>query len=78
MCFPQNPSIMLWWGMSEKLVRTITQLLADDVIHIHPATELTYLADGAVPSYPIAKSLREYKKPRWYPVCFHDSAYKGK
>ena len=75
MCFPNNPNIVLWGGVSEELANTLIQLLNDEVIHFHPASELTYLADGSIPQLPLAKGLHQYKTRHWFPVCFHHSPY---
>ncbi len=34
---------------------------------------LVYLVDGQVPSLPLARSPRTYKKPHWLPVAFNAS-----
>jgi hypothetical protein len=31
---------------------------------------LVYVADGALPDLPVARTLRRYKRPHWLPVAF--------
>lgn len=67
---PQNPTIILWKGMSEEFVNAIAELLKEEKIFIFPTSHLTYMADGGLLKLPLARSIRNYKKPHWLPVCF--------
>lgn len=48
-------NIILWPNLSDSLATAVLQLLEDKEIHLHPASLLTYLADGCVPQLPLAK-----------------------
>lgn len=76
MHLPGYESIVLWTGMSEMLARLVSEMIAEKQVHPHPASHLTYMIDGAVPQMDVAKSLRQYKEPRWFPVTLHHSPYK--
>ena len=64
-------NLFLWWGISEEAMDAIDELRLEKKLFIKPTTELVYLADGLIPSAPVAKGLRYYKKPRWVPVVFN-------
>lgn len=63
-------SIVLWTQMSSDAVHALNDLLHEQSLFMIPTPYLTYLADGACLNYPIAKSVRNFKKPRWLPVVF--------
>jgi len=65
-----NESLVLWWGLTAEAVDAIAELVAENQIFIWPAGEFTYHLDGKVPDAPVARKIREYKKPRWLPVTF--------
>lgn len=69
---PNDPNLVLWAGLSQKLADTITELLNEKEIFLHPADLLIYIVDGALPCLPIAKQPPSggYKRPHWLPVCF--------
>jgi hypothetical protein len=73
MCLSDYPNIVLWGGVSSDLLAAIAELTFEQKVHLHPATRLTYLADGAIPDLPEARSLKQYKTRRWLPICFHHS-----
>ncbi len=75
--YPNYENIVLWAGLSEETAKAIQYLLNGKKIFIHPASELTYLADGRIPSFPTAKSLRQYKEPHWMPTCLHHTELRG-
>lgn len=64
-------NIILWSGISLEMIEAIDSLIKEKLIDIYPTTPLVYMADGAVLSLPIAKSMRKYKKPHWAPVVFN-------
>lgn len=65
---PENPSIIFWDKLSEDLCVAILELHEENKIYFIPTNSITYLADGIVPSLPIAKDNIQYKSPRWFPV----------
>jgi len=72
-------NIILWPNLSDSLATAVLQLLEDKEIHLHPASLLTYLADGCVPQLPLAKRppAGGYKKEHWLPVCFRSGPFCG-
>ncbi|MBV6341470.1 hypothetical protein [Candidatus Magnetobacterium casense] len=72
-------NIILWANMSSILADSILSLIKDGDIHKHPASLLTYLADGMLPTFPMVRRLPRiaYKSPRWLPVCFRPGASCG-
>jgi len=65
-------NVFFWMGLSEEVCDAIIELRNSDKIYMHPAHMLTYIADGAALTIPIAKHPPKggYKKPHWLPVCF--------
>jgi len=63
-------NIVLWEGLSTKLAKTIRELIDEKKIKYNSScmTLISYLSDGAILKYPLAKQNREYKKPHWLPV----------
>jgi len=68
--FDDETNIVLWGGMTEIGAQALKALRADKEIEMVPADPLVYLIDGLVPSLPIAKSIRKYKKQHWMPATF--------
>lgn len=62
-----DKNIFLWVGVSKNAITALDQLAADDIIDIVGTSELVYIADGGGLEYPLAKSIRKYKSPRWLP-----------
>jgi hypothetical protein len=75
LCSQDN--IVIWDGMSEKLVAAILQLLRAKAIHCHPSSPLTYLIDGACLTLPLAKRPPKggYTKEHWLPITFRDGPW---
>ena len=67
---PKASNLVLWTHMSNEAIDAIDELIEEKKIVMRPACKLTYLVDGAGLKYPIMKSIRHYKTPRWMPVCF--------
>lgn len=72
---PGYYNILYWWGLSEDLARAISNVLERQAVFVHPATPLTYAIDGVMTTMPLAKSVRQYKEPHWYPVTLHHTVY---
>lgn len=64
----EDKNIHLWFHCSLHAVEALKQLLNEQLIEIHSTSHLTYLADGQVPRYPVARQDRAYKTPRWMPA----------
>jgi len=64
----ENKNIHLWFHCSTDAVEAIKQLLNEKLIEIQPTSHLTYVVDGQIPRYPVAKQDRPYKTPRWMPA----------
>jgi hypothetical protein len=64
-----NDSLIIWEGVSQELVETLHFLVRDGVLRLKPCDSAVYTADrhGGL-RYPLAKRIRKYAKPRWYPV----------
>lgn len=61
-------NLILWFNMSEEFVQAVVDLRESGIIKVEPCPVLVYLADGMVPSAPVAKQNRAYKEPHWLPV----------
>ena len=65
-------NIVLWAQMSSDAIDALNDLLNEQSLFMVPTPALTYLLDGGSLTYPVAKSARNYKSPRWLPVLFTD------
>jgi hypothetical protein len=65
-----NNSIVAWIGVSQECIHALQDLLLNEQISLHSTQPLTYLIDGCALKLPLAKSVRQYKKPHWLPVTF--------
>ena len=59
--------VVLWPAVSEALLRSLQRLIAARRLFFHPACVTTYAIDGAVPSLPLASSIR-VKTDSWLPA----------
>lgn len=64
---PTFSNVVIWTGMTEEGVTIIKEVMALGCEYV-PTNKLVYLIDGHLLTYPIAKSVRHYKKPHWAPV----------
>lgn len=65
---------VLWSGMSMEAVDALYDLRDAEKLHFWPTSQLVYLLDGVMLSYPAAKRAPPkggYKKPHWLPVCIN-------
>jgi hypothetical protein len=69
-----RPNCLLWTGVSEEAAQALLGLIKEQRVHFHPTTSLTYLIDGTMLRLPLARSVREYKKPHWLPVVINRGA----
>ncbi|MCB1353936.1 MAG: hypothetical protein KDK03_14490 [Rhodobacteraceae bacterium] len=75
---PDSENVIFWSGMSEKQAQAVESRLAEKKLFVHPTSSLTYAIDGALTFMPVAKSLRKYKAPHWFPVTLHHQDYSEK
>jgi hypothetical protein len=61
-------NLYLWAGMTQEAVDAIQALREEGAITVKPSSLLVYLADGRSLSFPIARRVRDYKKPHWAPT----------
>lgn len=66
---PADYPTIIYWYVSKAGADAILSLLKSGEIEAFPAHQLSYLFDGAFLDHPIARAVRQYKKPRWAPVC---------
>jgi hypothetical protein len=71
MHLPGYPTLVLWTNLAVPLAEAIAELIEQRLVHLHPASELTYLADGSLPKLPVAKAIERYEDDHWYPVTLH-------
>lgn len=68
-------NIVLWSGLSDLgyqcLIKLINHPVNEFEFKMTPAHSLTYFLDGMSLQYPLAKSIRHYKKPHWLPCVFN-------
>ena len=70
----KHPNIIIWVGMSEKIIKALQNLLKNKTLHFHPTTQMTYMIDGGGLNLPLVKQDREYKTERWLPVTIDRKA----
>ena len=69
-------NIVLWAGWNEAATAALFDLESTGRVHFYPTSAFTYLADGKIVNYPIAKRPRHhYKTPRWAPACIEAGPY---
>ncbi len=61
-------NVIVWQGVSATCVEVMRKLLGEQQIIVQNTMPLTYFIDGVVPKLPLARKLRNYKKPRWMPM----------
>lgn len=62
-------NLVLWPSISEEAAAALTLMIAAGECHMIPASIFSYLADGKIPTLPIAKRRVVYKRPHWLPVA---------
>lgn len=63
-------NVVYWPKISEEAIEAMEDLVKEKKITVRPTNWLVYFIDGCVPKYPIAKSIRNYKRTRWLPIIF--------
>ena len=64
------PNIIFWCGWKEEAYLLLRELENEKLIYKHQSSFLCYLIDGKSLTFPIVKSIRQYKKEHWLPVCY--------
>lgn len=72
----EDYNIWFWGGLSDQAIDALEELLRTNQIAMTPTYPLTYLIDGVIVKWPIAKQVRKYKKEHWLPVVFNLSSPK--
>lgn len=67
---PDYPNLIMWSGISLEASEALRELVNEKKIERQSCSSFTYLIDGSVLKIPVAKNLKNYKKPRWLPVAF--------
>lgn len=62
------PNIVYWSNVSHDAAHALLQLQGDGLWHFHPTNLLVYAIGGHIMRLPIAKRMRPYKMPHWFPV----------
>jgi hypothetical protein len=67
-----HENLVIWARMSDDFIKLMQRLLHEERIYAHPTHVLTYLYEGAMLRYPVAKRPPKngYKEPHWLPVLF--------
>jgi hypothetical protein len=69
--FVGDSNILLWIGVSAQFVTAFSELKEGNLITMTPTEVMTYVVDGKMLNYPIAKSKASYKAPHWLPVVLN-------
>lgn len=65
---PDYSNLIIWWGWSKRAIEALQFLIANKLLQLEAASSFIYLIDGLMPTMPIAKKARQYKKPHWLPT----------
>ena len=64
----KHPSLLIWANMSEEAVAAMQELREEGSIIYEHGSVISYMVDGAMMKLPIARRIRDYKKPHWLPT----------
>jgi hypothetical protein len=67
-------NLILWVNMTQEAAQVVEELRAEKRIVVNPSSLLVYLCDGMSLNMPIAKRVRDYKKPHWAPTTLRPAA----
>jgi len=68
---PDYENILLWLNLSTEAAVILSRVMGHPNCTCVPTRVLTYMIDGTIPSLPLARSARQYVKPRWLPVVWN-------
>ena len=63
-------NLVLWDWVSKEGITSIKKLIRSDLLDCWSCSPLLYYYEGVRLDMPLAKSMRSYKKPRWFPMAF--------
>jgi len=74
------PNVILWLGMSQRVTQTLMALRREGRLFAHPTHHFTYLVDGGMPNFPLAKRPLHggYKTLHWLPVTLRVVPFESK
>jgi hypothetical protein len=61
-------NLFMWVGLTSESIKALIQLEQENSIKFKPVPLWVYLNDGLILELPIAKKIKNYKKPRWIPA----------
>jgi hypothetical protein len=66
-------NIVLWVGLSERLLDALAKLVVEARVHLTPASLWHYAQSGVMPNLPVVypKELCQYPIPHWMPVLVY-------
>lgn len=69
MPLPGYENIIVWHALSQKAGQSLIELLISEEIYAHPfKADIAFAEGGEFPSFPIAKTLKHYTSPHWFPM----------
>jgi hypothetical protein len=69
----EETNIVMMNNVSQKCIDSFIELIDNDIIKIKPTSLLVAMVEGKTLDAPLAKSIRNYKKPRWIPMLVEKS-----
>ena len=69
-CNKEYPNLVAWDWVTKKGIETLTNLRILKLLDCWGCSPMLYYFEGARLDIPLAKSVRNYKKPRWFPMAF--------
>jgi hypothetical protein len=64
-------NMFFWIRLSAEAGKALQELVNENAIKMTPSTRLVYQLDGFETFMDIAKEVKAYKSPRWFPVVFN-------
>lgn len=61
-------NVYFWYGLTAETIGAVVELIKERKILYCISNWMIYAADGKIPTSPIAKDNKQYKKERWLPV----------
>ena len=66
-------NIVMMNNVSQECIDSFIELIDKDIIKIKPTSLMVAMIDGNILGVPVAKSIRNYKTPRWIPMLVEKS-----
>jgi hypothetical protein len=64
-------NMFFWTRLSKEAGESLIELINEGAIKMTPSSRLVYQIDGFETFMDIAKEIKKYKSPRWFPVVFN-------